>query len=210
MSVFSEPISDYLLSYHGKKETLVSFVPEENFYAQGQSLIPKHLQNHVANITSNKGPVLKKVVPWVHGSLKNGSGDPTSVLFNFDHGKKRRPAWIPSNLNFAKINSHIIELTSLNPYTLEGKIILVLDEDSFLPLYKIVYDRRGNIIKNVIALWSKSPFGTPLLSSVISLNADGSEASVYNVHLSHLWSFEDSNNEASVFLDNFVETLSKN
>ncbi|MCB9029523.1 MAG: outer membrane lipoprotein-sorting protein [Deltaproteobacteria bacterium] len=83
-------------------------------------------------------------------------GSVTDTLhWNFATRKfKSSASWLPTNSIFVPRYLYEIELVNKDdPYSLYGRQILYVEEESFLPVYKIVYDRAGRHWKTIISAY---------------------------------------------------------
>lgn len=58
-----------------------------------------------------------------------------------------------AGVSFAMRELLVIELAQNNPYTLYGRQVLYVDSETFLPVYKVVFDRLGKQWKAVFTVW---------------------------------------------------------
>ncbi len=118
----------------------------------------------------------------VRGGFQREDGVTSSVQWNYDTREFPQGApWIPTSVMFAPREVWILELSPLDPYYLAGRQILVVDKETMLPVYKVVYDRAGAYQKTVISAWSqaisedkKTVF--PVNSFTLVVDKDGTHA----------------------------------
>jgi hypothetical protein len=67
----------------------------------------------------------------------------------FDHVA----AWVPSSAVFVPRYTWELELTNRDPYALYGRQLVYLDAASYLPVYRVVYDRAGRQWKTIISIF---------------------------------------------------------
>lgn len=86
-------------------------------------------------------------------SIENGNDNSVKgfVEWNFESKRFSGAAWTPSSAIYIPRKVWKVELTPRDPYSLYGREILYVDKEMMLPLYKLVYDRTGNLWKIVIA-----------------------------------------------------------
>ncbi len=91
----------------------------------------------------------------VTGLFQASDGRASTMLWNFD--TKRFPqfsAWVPTEIVFTPRKVWILELSPRDPYYLDGRQILIVDKETMLPIYKVVYNRRGGYQRTIIGCWS--------------------------------------------------------
>lgn len=88
------------------------------------------------------------------GFHQRGDGAVSMVLWNADTKQFAQfPPWVPTTVFFVPRKVWIIELSPKDPYYSVGREILIVDQESQLPFYKLVYDRFGEYRKTVIGSW---------------------------------------------------------
>lgn len=82
-------------------------------------------------------------------------GDSTaSVLWNFETRQlPQAAAWTPTSVYFVPRRVWVLELAPLDPFYGEGRQVLIVDQESMLPVYRIAYDRKGAFLKFVVGGW---------------------------------------------------------
>ncbi len=130
-------------------------------------------------IESSEGKITKESIPTVFGEHLY-DGKRTTALVN---AQTRQLAgvspWMPTTAAFVPRRVWIIELSSKDPYYTVGKQILVVDQETMLPIYKVVYDQRSRYFKTVFGGWgfvSKGEQQLPILSFLVSVDRTASEA----------------------------------
>ena len=73
------------------------------------------------------------------------------VQWNFDKHSVAGAGWLPVSSTYAERNLFRIEASSRDPYSLSGRQVIYIDRDSMMPVYRIVYDRGGDLWKIVIS-----------------------------------------------------------
>lgn len=124
----------------------------------------------------------------VNGYHQRSDGSYGMVLWN--HETKQYPQlapWVPTTVYFVPRRVWILELSPRDPYYLTGREVLVVDQESFLPVYRIVYDRIGDYLKTTVGGWGLGrsndgrvafPFSTFVLSvdrneqAIVAVTAD--------------------------------------
>lgn len=105
----------------------------------------KQLENTQVNYLSVKGDKQR---------LDNSN---TFVSFNYENNKYLQLApWAPVTLTFVPRKVWVVQILSKDPFITTGKEILYIDQETFLPFYKITYNRIGEQIKTVISSWAKA------------------------------------------------------
>lgn len=75
----------------------------------------------------------------------------TTVRWNFESSRYLHGAgWVPSTSILIPRSMWRIELVSQDPFSLYGRQILYVDTELMLPIYKVVYNRSGQLWKTVI------------------------------------------------------------
>lgn len=146
-------------------------------------------------LVRDKGPAGAKpeYAVTATGFHQRSDGSPAMVLWN--HETRQYPQlapWTPTTIVFVPRRVYILELSPRDPYYLTGKEVLVIDQESFLPVYRIVYDRIGDYLKTVVGGWGLGrsndgrvafPFSTFVLS------VDRNEQAVTTVTTDQVQSF---------------------
>ena len=136
-------------------------VPSLNFYrleAQPFSEQPKAELGGFASRSelppAKEGEAKPDSALTVRGFHKRADGTSAMVIWN--HQSRQLPQlapWVPTTVSFVPRRTWIIEITPIDPYAVNGKEILIVDQESQLPVYKLVYDRIGEYRKTVIGAW---------------------------------------------------------
>lgn len=88
------------------------------------------------------------------GFHQRSDGALAMVLWNSDTKQFAQfPPWVPTTVFFVPRKVWIIELAPKDPYYSVGREILIVDQESQLPFYKLVYDRFGEYRKTIIGSW---------------------------------------------------------
>lgn len=104
------------------------------------------------------------------------------VLWNQQtHFAPEAAAWSPSSPIFIPRYVWVIEIHPRDPYSSSGRQVLVVDKESMLPVYKIVYDPKGNYLKTLVSGWSLAASADnqqrfPFLGFVLGVEKDGERA----------------------------------
>jgi hypothetical protein len=122
-----------------------------------------------------------KPVIQVAGMYQAAEGRGTMVRWNGEQNQFAQfVPWMPLSTTLHPRRVLIVQATSKDPFTAFGKIILFLDRETLLPLYKLVYSEWGALERVVVAVWaiaeSKDLGRVPFLASVLSVSANGSQA----------------------------------
>jgi hypothetical protein len=121
------------------------------------------------------------------GYYRNRQGQNASVLWNADSGTFiGLPGWIPSTIKLVPRDLFIVELNPRDPFAQHGTEVLFVDKQTFLPFYKVVYDRRGVFLRFLIASWnlvtgSDERVRFPALSFVLAIEKSGDKAQAFEV-----------------------------
>lgn len=118
------------------------------------------------------------------GEYQSGESSTASVLWNFETKRYAGSApWLPTTALFVPRDVWIIEVQINDPYYLSGRQILVIDQESMLPFYKIIYNQAGNFERLIMGAWSlgstkNNSLRFPFLSFLISTSDPDSPATV--------------------------------
>lgn len=86
--------------------------------------------------------------------FRRSDGTTNSVLWNLESRKyPTSSAWTPASVTFVPRQVWVLELNPRNPFYASGRQLLVIDQESMLPVYKVVYARDGSYKKTVIGAW---------------------------------------------------------
>jgi hypothetical protein len=105
------------------------------------------------------------------------------VLWNHESRRyESNAAWVPTSVFFVPRKVWIVEVAPKDPYYLTGRQVLVIDQESFLPFYKVIYNRGGEYERMLMAGWAlaSSNNGTtklPVPGFVLAVS-NGSEPSM--------------------------------
>ena len=88
------------------------------------------------------------------GFHQRSDGTLSMVLWNADTKQFAQfPPWVPTTVFFVPRKVWILELAPKDPYYSVGREILIVDQESQLPFYKLVYDRFGEYRKTILGGW---------------------------------------------------------
>lgn len=104
--------------------------------------------------------------------------------------------WLPEQAYFVPRRVVVLEQFPKNLFYYSGRQILIVDQESSLPLYKLVYNKRGVVEKIVIGGWgvvqqTNEPAGTksnelgskiPFLAFLLIIDKTGNKATVISVN----------------------------
>ncbi len=131
------------------------------------------------------------------GAFHGREGQSAFLQFN---GETRQfgdiPAWVPATAVMVPRRVWIIELSSNDPFSLSGRSVVVIDKESMLPVYKIVYDRGGSYLRTVIGGWSlvtSDQERIPVLAYLLSIDRKASAVSALSTSVFRI--FTDQSNE---------------
>ena len=119
----------------------------------------------------------------LRGVYQRLDGSTSMALMNFETGQYSGFApWISSSSFLVPRAVWIIELYSRDPFYQSGRELLVIDRESFLPMYKIVYDHRGDFKRFVFGAWGLGRSAgeehlVPFLAYSIAVHGTGRMAS---------------------------------
>ena len=123
-----------------------------------------------------------KGLATARGTFRRNDGSTSSVQWNHETQTFTNfPLWNSTSSVLVPRKVWILELWPLSPFAVWGKILLVVDQETFLPVYKLVYDQTGKLQRVVIGGWSlarskDSAVVFPFCAYVTAIKADGTEA----------------------------------
>jgi len=89
------------------------------------------------------------------GYYRNRSGQNASVQWNAETGTFiGMPGWVPTTIQLVPRQVWVIELNPKDPFSSHGTEVLFVDQETFLPLYKVIYDRKGFFFRFVVASYN--------------------------------------------------------
>ena len=170
-----------------EKEVLVAF-PSLKMYrlqlepmSKFQKFSASGGQADIANLNSGSNEGIEQVLT-AKGQHKKIDTSPVSVLWNYETRKFPGAfAWMPTTTFFIPRKVWIVELDCKDPYYPFGRQLLFVDQETFLPVYKIVYDQKGNMVKFIMAGWGLASSETgdvrqPFLGFLVVAQANNMEA----------------------------------
>lgn len=90
----------------------------------------------------------------VNGLFEGSDQKPETMLWNFTNKKFLNFApWLPTEVRFVPRRVWILELSPRDPFYQSGRQILVVDQESMLPVYKVVYNRHGGYQRTIVGGW---------------------------------------------------------
>lgn len=109
-------------------------------------------------------PLSQEVIESVitaRGYHKGKDNKPVFALWNYETQRFQNvQAWVPVTAFLVPRKVWMVEVSPRDPYNLSGRQMLVIDQESFLPFYKIVYNRKGEYEKIVMAGWGLATTGS--------------------------------------------------
>lgn len=88
------------------------------------------------------------------GGYRNRKGQNVTVLWNADTGTfVGMPGWIPATIHLIPRSVWILEVNPKDPFSSHGTEVLVVDRETFIPFYKVVYDKKGYFSRFCMASW---------------------------------------------------------
>ena len=106
------------------------------------------------------------------------------VLWNYQSRQMPQLApWVPTSAVFVPRRVWILELNPRDPYSATGREILMVDQQTLLPVYKLVYDRIGEYRKTVIGAWGRmrskdNKLQSPFCAFVLAVDQSAQSATV--------------------------------
>lgn len=159
----------YMAKFVGEKRVLASFPQRESL-----KLEPEVMGEGEALFTAR-------------GYYRNRKGQNASVLWNADSGTfVGLPGWIPATVKLVPRDLLIVELNPKDPFAQHGTEVLFVDKRTFLPFYKVIYDRKGVFTRFLIASWNlilsnDERVRFPALSFVLAIEKSGDSAQAFEV-----------------------------
>ena len=145
----------------------------------------------------------------VSGSHRRAGRGRAMLGWNFETGQYPRGApWVPTTVTFVPRMVWILELHSRDPFYAVGREVLVVDKESMLPVYKVVYDRFGSYSKTLVAGWhfatlsspkGKDPLRFPFLGFLLAVDRQGARATALSTHTVQTFLGEKSGHAADVY-----------
>lgn len=129
------------------------FAPDDLFVWSGKNEL-------VEPVSISSQPLLVMIVePRETSSEKQGPcvtktfSDRSDVQLNVDsHRLAGAGGWVPTNSVMVPRDVWKIEVSSRDPFTNDVRQAIYIDKDSGLPIYKVVWDQAGRVIKVVVGL----------------------------------------------------------
>lgn len=70
------------------------------------------------------------------------------------------PPWLPSNAFWVVRNTFKIELDNRDPFSLDTRSVIHVDEQTYAPVYRSVFGKKGELLRTTIGLLGTAPEGT--------------------------------------------------
>jgi hypothetical protein len=70
------------------------------------------------------------------------------------------PPWLPSNAFWTVRNTWKIELENKDPFSLDTRSVVYVDEQTYAPVYRSVFGKKGEPLRTTIGLLGPAPEGT--------------------------------------------------
>lgn len=130
--------------------SVVSEVASRKVARLAEAMTPEESASKPAEVKSTEEEILT-----VADTLQRRDGGATKVSWNYESARfPQAAAWLPTSFSLVPKRVWLIEMIPTDPYYLNGKEILIVDQESMLPVYKLVYDRDGSYKKTVIGGWN--------------------------------------------------------
>ena len=121
-------------------------------------------------------------IPTGRGAYRNRKGFSVGVLWNAESGIfPGLPGWVPTTIQLSPRKVWVVEMQPLDPFAADGTEVLFVDQQTFLPFYKVTYGRKGNFVRWAMATWSpvigedeRVRFSIPLF--IVSIQKGGEQA----------------------------------
>ena len=180
--------------------TPLKLVMEPVLSAPNAALLDRLTRRQLSSVPGGDAGSIGKALT-VRGAFQREDGVTSSVQWNYDTREFPQGApWIPTSVLFAPREVWILELSPLDPYYLAGRQILVVDKETMLPVYKVVYDRAGAYQKTVVSAWSRAisddkKTSFPVNSFTLVVDKDGTHA--MTVSADYVRTFQGADNAVS-------------
>jgi len=121
-------------------------------------------------------------IPTARGYYRNRKGHSVGVLWNAETALfPGLPGWIPTTIALAPRKVWVVETHPLDPFSTDGTEVLFVDQQTFLPFYKVTYDRKGSFLRWSMMAWSIVVGGdertrSPVPLFIVSVNKTGEHA----------------------------------
>jgi hypothetical protein len=117
----------------------------------------------------------KEVVQTFFGEHQTFDGTRAMVQWNFQgRVASEYPLWLPNSVVFVPRRVWIVELHPSDPFYRFGRVVLAIDQETFLPHFAVSYDRRGNYQKTVMGIWGhgrlESGEQVPILGGLLAVD----------------------------------------
>lgn len=146
--VWSDKVQNLNARVVDQKVLLVPF-PSVDLY----QLVEKRV--YASSEVSEKAESVLSVQPLI----ARAENEEAAVRWNYEVGRfPRAVPWLPVSVFFVPRRVWIIEATTRDPYSNCGRQVLVVDQEMMLPVYKIVYDQRGDYLKTVVGGWGLAAY----------------------------------------------------
>lgn len=193
--VWSTKVQDVRARVVDQKVLLVP-VPSLSYYrleAQPFTEQPKAQLSSAAGVSTlppaKEGEGKPDNVLTVKGFHQRTDGTTAMVLWNYQNRQLPQLApWVPTTVSFVPRRTWIIEVVPIDPYSVNGKEIVIVDQESMLPVYKLVYDRIGEYKKTVIGAWGLArtkdeKVAFPFIAFVLALDQNAQSATALTTEL---------------------------
>ncbi len=144
----------------------------------------------------------------VRGDKETTNGISQFVLFNHESNQNLQLSpWAPVNLVFVPRKVWVLEIFPLDPFYSNGKEVLYIDQETFLPFYKIIYNLIGEPKKTVISSWAKAETKNQKISlffNTFNLAFDNSKQTACSTVTESVQTFQGKENQKTKELMNLI------
>ncbi|MBL7662705.1 hypothetical protein JNK13_08130 [bacterium] len=153
---------DFYVWFNKPTETTIKFIDERTLLVpfarlKPYKLIPETAPEEAAGTSTAASNTLPPAAQGVFlVERPELTVDGSTRIAHLNYQSKRYPeqaAWMPTAAFYVPRKVYIYEIIPEDGFLLTGRQVLVVDEESGLPVYKIVYARDGTYEKTVIGIW---------------------------------------------------------
>ncbi|MCC6221605.1 MAG: DUF1329 domain-containing protein [Deltaproteobacteria bacterium] len=142
-------------------------------------------------LDESKKPTLEDLYA-VHGLYQRVDGLYANMLWNnqtlrFLHSS----AWIPTEAIFVPRKVWLLEVNPRDPFYASGRTVLAIDQESMLPIYKLVYSIGGALKRVIMGSWglaassSEANLRWPFVSFVLAVETESEQVSALTTTYVH-------------------------
>lgn len=173
---------------------------EEGLGASG-AIVSQEKEASTSSSSSSVSSVhMNEKILAIRGYNQRADGSSSTVIWNFENKQFiDKVFWLPLTAIWVPRRVWVIETYPKDPYYRTGREILFIDQESMLPLCKIVYDFYGNYQRVVFAAWGLAntkdiDLRFPFAAFVLAVNQSDKQATVVSTDYVRTFRGEDTEN----------------